>query len=165
MTLQGNLARDPQALTSSGKTRTRLVIAVNYGFGERQKVDYIDVTMFGTTAENASRFLTKGPARAPVRPKGQYVIVVARPVSGLDISTPLVVQAFATYPVDSSVRTLRWRCRAGDERAWVAATCAREEAAGALGPPRSCSSVTSGAGECSATTDESQRSTRRYRQS
>ena len=58
--LQGNLARGPQALTSSGKARTRLVIAVNYGFGDRQKVDYIDVTVFGTTAENAARFLSKG---------------------------------------------------------------------------------------------------------
>jgi len=60
ITLQGNLARDAQALTSSGKARTRLVIAVNYGFGERRKVDYIDVTVFGPTAENAARFLTKG---------------------------------------------------------------------------------------------------------
>jgi len=60
ITLQGNLARDPQALTSSGKARTRLVVAVNYGFGERQKVDYIDITVFGTTAENAVRFLSKG---------------------------------------------------------------------------------------------------------
>jgi single-strand DNA-binding protein len=60
ITLQGNLARDPQALTSSGKARTRLVVAVNYGFGDRQKVDYVDVTVFGTTAENASKFLSKG---------------------------------------------------------------------------------------------------------
>jgi single-strand DNA-binding protein len=60
LTLQGNLARAPQALTSSGKARTRLVIAVNYGFGDRQKVDYIDVTVFGTTAENAARYLSKG---------------------------------------------------------------------------------------------------------
>jgi hypothetical protein len=35
-------------------------------------------------------------AGAPVRPEGQYVIVVVRPVSGLAISIPLVVQAFAT---------------------------------------------------------------------
>lgn len=59
-TLQGNLARDPQALTSSGKARTRLVVAVNYGFGDRQKVDYIDVTVFGTTAENAAKYLRQG---------------------------------------------------------------------------------------------------------
>ncbi len=60
ITLQGNLARDPQALTSSGKARTRLVVAVNYGFGENQKVDYVDVTVFGTTAENTVKFLSKG---------------------------------------------------------------------------------------------------------
>ena len=60
ITLQGNLARDAQPLTSSGKARTRLVVAVNYGFGENQKVDYIDVTVFGTTAENAAKFLRKG---------------------------------------------------------------------------------------------------------
>jgi single-strand DNA-binding protein len=60
ITLQGNLARDAQALNSSGKARTRLVVAVNYGFGDRQKVDYIDVTVFGTTAENAAKFLRQG---------------------------------------------------------------------------------------------------------
>ena len=60
ITLQGNLARDPQALISSGKARTRLVVAVNYGFGENQKVDYIGVTVFGATAENTVKYLTKG---------------------------------------------------------------------------------------------------------
>ena len=60
ITLQGNLARDPQPLNSSGKARTRLVIAVNYGHGENQKVDYIDVTVFGTTAQNAATYLKKG---------------------------------------------------------------------------------------------------------
>jgi len=60
ITLQGNLARDAQPLTSSGKARTRLVVAVNYGFGDRQKVDYIDVTVFGTTAENCAKHLSKG---------------------------------------------------------------------------------------------------------
>ena len=62
ITLQGNLARDPQQLNSSGKPRTRLVVAVNYGHGETQKVDYIDLTVFGTTAENAARYLKKGAA-------------------------------------------------------------------------------------------------------
>jgi single-strand DNA-binding protein len=61
-TLQGNLARDPQALNTSGKACTRLVVAVNYGHGENQKVDYIDVTIFGTTAENAAKYLKKGAA-------------------------------------------------------------------------------------------------------
>ncbi len=62
ITLQGNLARDPQPLNSSGKPRTRLVIAVNYGHGENQKVNYIDVTVFGGAAENAARYLNKGAA-------------------------------------------------------------------------------------------------------
>lgn len=60
ITLQGNLARDAQALNSSGKARTRLVVAVNYGFGDTQKVDYIDVTVFGKTAENAATHLKQG---------------------------------------------------------------------------------------------------------
>jgi single-strand DNA-binding protein len=60
--LQGNLARDAQPLTSSGKARTRLVIAANYGHGENQKVDFIDVTVFGSTAENAAKYLMKGAA-------------------------------------------------------------------------------------------------------
>lgn len=60
--LQGNLARDAQPLNSSGKARTRLVVAANYGHGENQKVDFIDVTVFGATAENAAKFLKKGAA-------------------------------------------------------------------------------------------------------
>ena len=60
--LQGNLARDPQPLNSAGKARTRLVVAANYGRGENHKVDFIDVTVFGTTAENAVKFLRKGAA-------------------------------------------------------------------------------------------------------
>lgn len=60
--LQGNLARDAQALNSTGKARTRLVIAANYGHGENQKVDFIDVTLFGSNAENAARYLKKGAA-------------------------------------------------------------------------------------------------------
>jgi single-strand DNA-binding protein len=62
ITLQGNLARDPQVLDSTGKARIRLVVAVNYGHGENQKVDFIDVIVFGTTAENAARYLNKGGA-------------------------------------------------------------------------------------------------------
>ncbi len=58
--VQGNLARDAQALNSSGKARTRLVVATNYGFGDSQKVDYLDITVFGTTAENAAKYLKKG---------------------------------------------------------------------------------------------------------
>lgn len=81
ITLQGNLARDAQALTSSGKPRTRLVVAVNYGFGERQKVDYIDVTVFGTTAENAARFLAKG---AEVLVEGHLSQNVYDPGNGQD---------------------------------------------------------------------------------
>lgn len=60
ITLQGNLARDPQPLTSSGKARTRLVIAVNYGHGDNQRTDYIDAMLFGTSAENAAKYLAKG---------------------------------------------------------------------------------------------------------
>jgi single-strand DNA-binding protein len=60
ITLQGNLARDGQPLNSSGKACTRLVVAVNYGQGETRQVDYIDATVFGTTAENAARHLKKG---------------------------------------------------------------------------------------------------------
>jgi single-strand DNA-binding protein len=62
ITLQGNLARDAQPLNSSGKARTRLVLASNYGHGEEKKVTFIDVTVFGTTAENAARYLKKGAA-------------------------------------------------------------------------------------------------------
>ena len=79
--LQGNLARDAQSLQSSGKARTRLVVAVNYGTGDNQQVDYVDVTVFGTTAENAATYLKKG---AEVHIKGHLSQNIYDPGNGAD---------------------------------------------------------------------------------
>jgi single-strand DNA-binding protein len=63
--LMGNLTRDPELrYTPSGKAVTTLGLAVNnrYGKGEDQKEDvlFIDVTVWGKTAENCAEYLGKG---------------------------------------------------------------------------------------------------------
>jgi single-strand DNA-binding protein len=79
--IQGNLARDPQVLPSSGKARTRIVVAVNYGYGDSQKTQYRDVMLFGTTAENAAKYLTKG---SEVHVDGHHNTNVYDPGNGAD---------------------------------------------------------------------------------
>jgi len=63
--LMGNLTWDPELrYTPSGKAVTTLGLAVNnrYGKGEDQKEDvlFIDVTVWGKTAENCAEYLGKG---------------------------------------------------------------------------------------------------------
>jgi len=63
--LMGNLTRDPELrYIPSGQAVTTLGLAVNnrYGKGEDQKEDvlFIDVTVWGKTAENCAEYLGKG---------------------------------------------------------------------------------------------------------
>ncbi|MCF0144293.1 MAG: single-stranded DNA-binding protein [Firmicutes bacterium] len=61
--LIGNLARDPELRYSTGANGTaicRFTIAVNDGFGERKRTDFIPIVVFGKTAETCDRFLKKG---------------------------------------------------------------------------------------------------------
>lgn len=61
--LIGNLTRDPVLKYSSNEKRTavcRFTIAVNEGYGEKQKTSFISIVTFGTTAENCSKYLSKG---------------------------------------------------------------------------------------------------------
>jgi single-strand DNA-binding protein len=63
--LLGNLTRDPELrYTGGGAAVCDLGLALNYtrGKGEERKeeVSFIDVTVFGKTAENAANYLKKG---------------------------------------------------------------------------------------------------------
>ena len=61
--LIGNLARDPELRYSTGVNQTAVcnfTIAVNDGYGERQQTNFIPIVVFGKSAENCDRYLTKG---------------------------------------------------------------------------------------------------------
>ncbi len=64
--LMGNLTRDPEVrYTPKGTAVTELGIAVNRTFSgengeKREEVTFVDVTVWGRTAENAGQYLKKG---------------------------------------------------------------------------------------------------------
>lgn len=59
--LIGNLTRDVELrYTTEQKPIARFTLAVNEGYGDNQKTNYIPVVVFGKQAENADKFLSKG---------------------------------------------------------------------------------------------------------
>lgn len=59
--LMGNLTRDPELRhTSGGSPVCEMTIAVNRRVNGKEDVSYIDVVVWGKSAENCSRYLTKG---------------------------------------------------------------------------------------------------------
>ena len=61
--LIGNLTRDPEVRYSTGENASavaRFSIAVNDGYGEKQKTSYPNIVCFGRTAENCEKYLRKG---------------------------------------------------------------------------------------------------------
>lgn len=58
----GRLVKDPQmgAIPSTQTTVAKFTMAIDDGFGEKKKTNFIPVTAFGKTAENCERFLGKG---------------------------------------------------------------------------------------------------------
>ena len=59
----GNLTRDPQLSYIAGddpKAVCRFTVAINDGYGDKKRTDYINVVVFGKSAENCDRFLSKG---------------------------------------------------------------------------------------------------------
>ena len=59
--LVGRLVADP-VLSYSGRgvAYTKFTLAVNTGYGEYERVDFIDVVAFGSAAENHAQYLEKG---------------------------------------------------------------------------------------------------------
>lgn len=61
--LIGNLTRDVEVRYSTGANQTavgRFSLAINSGYGEKQRTDYPNIVVFGKTAENCGKFLSKG---------------------------------------------------------------------------------------------------------
>ena len=66
-TVLGNLTRNPELkYTQSGTPVANLSLAVNRKFKQgdemREEVDYLDVVVFGRTAENVTQYTSKGSA-------------------------------------------------------------------------------------------------------
>lgn len=61
--LIGNLTRDPDVRYTTGANQTavaRFSIAVNDGYGDKKRVDYPNIVVFGKQAENCQKYLHKG---------------------------------------------------------------------------------------------------------
>lgn len=61
--LIGNLTRDPDLRYSTGANQIavcRFTVAVNDGYGERQRTSFIPVVVFGKSGENCEKYLSKG---------------------------------------------------------------------------------------------------------
>ena len=63
VSLIGNMTKDPDLRYSTGNEPTavcRFTIAVNDGYGEKQRTSFIPIVVFGKTAENCDKYLAKG---------------------------------------------------------------------------------------------------------
>ena len=59
--IAGNLCRDVEVKELSGdKTVADITVAVNEGYGEKQTVSYVDVTLWNNDAKFAANYLSKG---------------------------------------------------------------------------------------------------------
>lgn len=59
--LMGNLTRDVELrYTKQGKPIAEMTVALNRRNGEREEVSYVDVAVWGKTAENCNRYIGKG---------------------------------------------------------------------------------------------------------
>ena len=61
--ISGNITRAPEVRYSAGENQTaicRFTVAVNEGYGDKQRTSFIPVVAFGKTAENCEKYLTKG---------------------------------------------------------------------------------------------------------
>lgn len=59
--LVGRLVADPElSYSGRGVAYTKFTLAVNTGYGEYERVDFIDVVTFGSAAENHAQYLEKG---------------------------------------------------------------------------------------------------------
>lgn len=61
VSLTGNLTRDPELrYTTEQKPVCRFSIAVNDGYGDKQRTSFIPIVVFGKSAENCDKYLSKG---------------------------------------------------------------------------------------------------------
>lgn len=63
VSLIGNLTKEPETRYSTGNETMaicRFTIAVNEGYGEKQRTSFIPIVCFKNTAENCEKYLAKG---------------------------------------------------------------------------------------------------------
>ena len=59
--LTGNITKDAELrYTANDKAYSKFCIANNEGYGDNQKTNFFNCTLWGKSAENLNRFLTKG---------------------------------------------------------------------------------------------------------
>ena len=59
--LSGNLTKEPEIrYTQNGKCVTRMSIAVNQGYGDKQSTDFFNLIAWEKTAELCGKYLAKG---------------------------------------------------------------------------------------------------------
>lgn len=61
--ISGNITRNPEVKYTSGENSMaicRFTVAVNEGYGDKQKTSFIPVVVFGKSAENCEKYLSKG---------------------------------------------------------------------------------------------------------
>ena len=59
--VNGNLTKDAELrYTQNDKAYSKFSIANNEGYGDNQKTNFFNCTLWGKSAENLNRFLTKG---------------------------------------------------------------------------------------------------------
>lgn len=57
----GNLTRDPELRYSQNDVAIcKFSVAINEGYGEKERTNFIPVTVFGKQAENCDKYLAKG---------------------------------------------------------------------------------------------------------
>lgn len=63
VTLIGNLTKDIEVRYTTGEKQMAVAhfsLAINSGYGDKKRVDYPNIVVFGKTAENCEKFLKKG---------------------------------------------------------------------------------------------------------
>ncbi|WP_074013916.1 single-stranded DNA-binding protein [Candidatus Sodalis sp. SoCistrobi] len=85
----GNLGSDCVARsTPNGKVIATFSLPVKQGYGEHEKVTWVQCRMFGARAEKLPRYLTKG---TKVTVTGQFVLESWTAKDGTEKSTPVVI--------------------------------------------------------------------------
>lgn len=85
----GNLGSDcVTRSTPNGKVISTFSLPVKQGYGEHEKVTWVQCRMFGARAEKLPRYLTKG---TKVIVTGQFVLESWTAKDGTEKSTPVVI--------------------------------------------------------------------------
>lgn len=56
----GRLTRDPEVRYNGEMAIGKFTVAIDDGYGEKKRTNFIPVTVFGKTAESCEKFLAKG---------------------------------------------------------------------------------------------------------